>query len=127
MFTRPLYSNNKYSRVLTYFNIRVLKLYFLLIKDIFNYRNINLISFFNCSIICFIINIYSDDQQFILEYLKDTKVNLNNILIMTENFNIRNNNWNPSYSHRSTHVNTLREITDSFNLKLLMLIDQVPT
>ena len=41
---------------------------------------------------CFIINIYSDDQQSILEYLKDTEINLNNILIITEDFNIRNNN-----------------------------------
>jgi len=46
---------------------------------------------------------------------------------MTEDFNIRNNNWDPSYSHVLNNVNTLREITDSFNLELLMLIDQVPT
>ena len=31
---------------------------------------------------CFIINVYSDDQQFVLKYLKDTEVNLNNILIV---------------------------------------------
>jgi len=40
---------------------------------------------------CFLINIYSDDHQFIFKYFKDTEVNLNNILIMTENFNIRDN------------------------------------
>jgi len=40
----------------------------------------------------FIINVYSNDQQTAYKYLKDTKVNLNNILIMTENFNIRDNN-----------------------------------
>ena len=54
-----------------------------------NYRNIN--SFFNNSIICFIINIYSDDQQNTLKYLKDIKVNLSNDLIITVNFNIKNN------------------------------------
>jgi len=48
---------------------------------------------------CFIINIYSDDQQSILEYLKDTEINLNNILIITEDFNIRNNNWDLSYCY----------------------------
>ena len=40
---------------------------------------------------CFILDIYSDDQQTALKYLKNTKVNLNNILIMTDNFNIRDN------------------------------------
>ena len=41
---------------------------------------------------CFIINIYSDNQQSVLKYLKDTKVNLNNVLIMTGDFNIKDNN-----------------------------------
>ena len=29
---------------------------------------------------CFIINIYLDDQQSALKYIKNTKVNLNNVL-----------------------------------------------
>jgi len=37
---------------------------------------------------CFLINVYSDNQQ---STLNDTEVNLNNILIMTEDFNIINN------------------------------------
>ena len=41
---------------------------------------------------CFIINVYSDNQQSALKYLKNTKINLNNVLIMTGNFNIRHNN-----------------------------------
>jgi len=48
---------------------------------------------------CFIINIYSDNQQSALKYLKDTKVNL-------------------------MHTDTLR---DSFNLELSTLINQVST
>jgi len=39
----------------------------------------------------FTINIYSDDCQFALRYLKNTEVNLNNVLIMIEYFNIRDN------------------------------------
>ena len=39
---------------------------------------------------CFLINVYSDNQQSTLKYLKNTEVNLNNIIIMTEDFNIRN-------------------------------------
>jgi len=34
---------------------------------------------------------YLYDQQSISKYIKDTKINLNNILIMTGDFNIRDN------------------------------------
>jgi len=61
-------------------------------KDIFNHKNINSILFFNQDIMYFIINVYSDNQQSALKYLKDTKVNLNNVLIITVDFNIRDNN-----------------------------------
>ena len=91
MFTRILHTKNNHSRVLTYINISLIRLCFSFRKDIFNHRNINLISLFNCSIICFPINIYLDNQQSILKYLKNTEVNLNNILIMTRDFNIRDN------------------------------------
>jgi len=72
-----------------------------------NHKDINLISFFNCGIICFIINVYSDDQETALKYLKNTEVNLNNILIMIGDFNIRDNDWNLLYSHHSVHADTL--------------------
>ena len=38
---------------------------------------------------CFLINIYLDDHQSTLKYLKNTKISLNNVLIMTGDFNIR--------------------------------------
>ena len=44
----------------------------------------------------FIINVYSDNQQ---STLKNTEINLNNVLIMTRDFNIRDNNWDLLYSH----------------------------
>jgi len=34
-------------------------------------------------------NVYSDSSQMTLKYLKDIKANINNILIMTGDFNIR--------------------------------------
>jgi len=34
-------------------------------------------------------NIYSDAFQSALKYLKDTEVNINNLILMTGNFNIR--------------------------------------
>jgi len=68
---------------------------------------------------CFLINVYSDNQQSTLKYLKNTEVNLNNIIIMTEDFNIRNTDWNPLYLHHLIYIDMLREITNSFNLELL--------
>jgi len=46
---------------------------------------------------------------------------------MVGDFNIRDNDWDPSYPHHSTHADTLREITDSFNLEIFMFINQIPT
>jgi len=73
------------------------------------------------------INIYSDNQQSTLKYLKNIEVNLSNVLIMTGNFNIKDNNWDLSYPHHSIHTDTFREIANSFNLGLSMPINQVPT
>ena len=62
-FSRYLVNNNEHLRVLTYVNTQLVQLCFLLRKGIVNYRDINIISFFNNGIICFIINIDSDEQQ----------------------------------------------------------------
>ena len=35
------------------------------------------------------LNMYSDSSQLALKYFKNTEVNINNVLIMTGNFNIR--------------------------------------
>ena len=84
--------DNEYSRVITYINTWLIQLYFSLRKNIINYMDINLILFFNNSIIFFIINVYSDESQTALKYLKDIEVNSNNVLIMIEEFNIRDSN-----------------------------------
>jgi len=76
-------------RVITYINIRLSFLYFFLHKDIFNHRDVNLISFTNNDICHYILNVYSDSSHLALKYLKDTEVNINNILLMTGDFNIR--------------------------------------
>ena len=63
-------------------------------------------------------NIYSDSSHSILKYLKDTEVNISNLLIMTGDFNIRDSIWDPSYPHHSSSSDNLMIIADSFNLKL---------
>ena len=45
---------------------------------------------------------------------------------MTENFNIKDDNWSSSYLYHSIYIDTLRKIADSFNLELSLSINQVP-
>ena len=62
-----------------------------------------------------------------LKYLKDTEVNISNVLIMTGDFNIRNSFWDPNFSYHSSYKDTLFEITDSFSLELSKSIKFFPT
>ena len=91
---------------------------FSLRKDIFDHRDTFCFYFFNNGDIFFIINIYSDDYQSALKYLKDTEANICNVLVMTGDFNIRNSIWDPSYPFYSVHSDNLFDIADSFDLKL---------
>ena len=128
MFTRSSIIDDDHLRVITYINIKLAKLYFSLRKNISNHQDIKLIFFFNYGILCFIINIYSDNQQSILKYLKNTEANLNNILsIMISNFNIRDNNLNLSYYHHLIHSDILCKVADSLDLDLSIPINPVPT
>jgi len=45
---------------------------------------------------------------------------------MTGDFNIRDNNWNLSYSYYLALSDILLEINDSFDLKFSYLVNQVP-
>ena len=96
-------------------------------EEYFNYQDINLVSFFNHGIICFILNVYLYNQQNVLKYLKNTKINLNNILIMKQDFNIRDSDWDSSYSYYLSYSGILREIADNLNLDLSTPINPVST
>ena len=72
-------------------------------------------------------NIYSDSSHSALKYLKDTKANVSNMLIMTGNFNIRDSLWDPSFLHYSSISDNIIIIADSFNLDLPTLINPMPT
>ena len=98
-FSRNTSNNHDHLRVISYINIKLSLFCFSLQKDIFNYRDILYISFFNNKSIYFLINVYSDLSQTALKYLKDTEANIDNILIITENFNIRNSSWDPSFPY----------------------------
>jgi len=62
-----------------------------------------------------------------LKYLKDIEVNIDNVLIMTGNFNIRDSLWNLSFPHYSSISNDLMIITDSFNSTLSTPTNPSPT
>jgi len=72
-------------------------------------------------------NVYSDSSHSALKYLKNTEVNIHNLLIMTGDFNIRDSLWDSSFSHHLFISDNLIIIADSFNLKLSILINPVPT
>ena len=46
---------------------------------------------------------------------------------MTSNFNIRDNLWDPLYSHHLSHSDNLIIITDTFNLGLSTSTNQIST
>ena len=127
IFSRNSMSDNDFLRVITYVNIRLAPFQFSLHKDLLNHRDISLVLFFNNNDIFYMMNIYSDSSQSALKYLKDTEANFQNILIITENFNIRDNLWDPLYPHHSSHSDDLFIIADWFNLGLFISTNQVPT
>ena len=105
-------------RVIIYINIRLSSLHFLLCKDIINHRDIILISFFNNNVCYYIMNVYSDSSHSALKYLKDTEVNIDNVLLMTGDFNIRDSLRDLSFPFHSSISDDLITIADSFNLAL---------
>ena len=73
------------------------------------------------------INIYSDSSQIALKYLKDTEANINNVLIMIGNFNIRNSFWDPFFPNHLTYSDLLTNIADFLNLSISSAMVQVST
>ena len=61
-----------------------------------------------------------------LKYLKDTEVNINNVLIITRDFNIRDCSWDPNFHYYSSHRNILIDIVDSLYLKLFEPTNHIP-
>ena len=126
-FSKNLTQVHNSPRVIIYINICIVFLYFSLCNDFFNHRVILCVSFFNCSLIYYLINVYSDLSQSALKYLKDTEVNLKNVLIITGNFNIKDNFQNPNFPYYSSHRNTLFDIANSFCLEISKPIEFLPT
>ena len=87
-FTRSYMNKSNYPRVIIYVNIRLFSFCFSLQKDITDHRDIILILFFNNGKCFQLMNVYSDSSHTALKYLKDTEVNIHNLLVITGDFNI---------------------------------------
>ena len=115
----------------------LLELYYILISDflsfVFLYKKIFLtigifhVFFLNNGSIYFLINVYSESSEIALKYLKNTKANINNILVMVRDFNIRDCSWNPFYLHHFTHSNLLNNITDLMDFCMFKSTNYVST
>jgi len=95
-------------------------------NDIFNHRDVSC-AFFNQGSTFFLINIYSDSSQLALRYLKDTETNIHNVIIMTGDFNIRDNLWDSNFPFHSVHSDILFDIADSFSLAISKPTENFPT
>ena len=89
LFARTPLDRVDVPRVIAYINICLSSLHFLFRKDIINYRDIIFISFFNNNVCYYIMNVYSDSSHTALKYLKNTEVNIDNVILITGDFNIR--------------------------------------
>ena len=119
MFANKSSNIHDYPRVVTYINIRLSFLYFSLCKNFLSHRDISIVSLFINNNILFLINIYSDSLQLALKYLKDTEVNIPNVLAIVGDFNIRDSFWDLIYSYHSAYSDILLNIIDSLSLGLL--------
>jgi len=75
----------------------------------------------------YIINIYSDSNQIALQVLQQNITNMDNTIILTGDFNIRDSNWNPNFRHHFSYTDDLITITDSLSLEMSLPLNPSPT
>jgi len=100
---------------------------FTLRLDIINHRDVNVLVFYSGQHINYVINVYSDDNQNALYFLNRNIVDLNNTIVMTGDFNIRDNDWDPNYPHHSVHTEDLLTLAESLGLDLSPPTNPGPT
>ena len=127
LYIRQDVAQDNYARVTTYVSKCLSKLRFALCLDIVNHCNINVLFFYNEQDVNFMINVYSDSNQTTLQFLNQNIVNLNNTIIMTGNFNIRDSDWDPNFHHHSIHTNNFFILADSLGLEFSSPTNPGPT
>ena len=106
---------------------RLSRLRFALRRDIVDYRDIQLLSFFNRGRCQFLMNVYSDDLHTAVDFLSRKALNIPNLLYMGRDFNIRDAEWDPFVSSHPTAGQSLRDLADSYSLVRLLPVLSVPT
>jgi len=96
-------------------------------RDIINHWDINIISLTINNSPSLLLNVYSDKSQTAITHLRDHEINVDRILVMAGNFNIRDGDWDPSFPHHSIHTSDLLIIADLFDLDLSTPINPGPT
>ena len=81
--------HSRLSRVMCFIHSRLSRLRFALRRDIVDYRDIQLLSFFNRGRCQFLMNVYSDDLHTAVNFLSRKALNIPNLLYMGRDFNIR--------------------------------------
>jgi len=127
LFIRQEPAQENYIRVATYVNKKLMKMRFTLRPNIINHRDINVLAFYSGQHINYIINVYSNDNQNALQVLNCNIIDLNDTVVITGNFNIRNNNWDPNYPHHSIYTEDLFTVAESLGLDLLPPLNPSPT
>jgi len=62
-----------------------------------------------------------------LQVLQQNITNMDNTIILTGDFNIRDSNWNPNFRHHSSYTDDLITITDSLSLEMSLPLNPSPT
>ena len=118
LFIRQDPNQDNYARVATYVNKHLTKMRFTLWLDIINHRDISVVAFHGDRNTNFMINIYFDSNQTAFHFLCQNAINLDNTVIITGDFNIRDSDWDPLAHHHSIHTDDLMTIADSLGLEL---------
>jgi len=106
---------------------RLFRLHFALRRDIVDYKDIQLLSFFNRGQCQFIMNVYSDDLYTAVDFLSRKALNIPNLLYMGGDFNIRDTEWNPSVSSHPTAGQSLKDLADYYSPVHSISVLAVPT
>ena len=83
---------------MAFIHSRLSRLRFSLKRNVINYCNILLWSFFNRGEYYFLMNVYSDDRHSAVKFILDQIINIPNLLYMSGNFNIKDIEWDLSVS-----------------------------
>ena len=106
---------------------RLSRLHFALRRNIVNYRDIQILSFFNRGRCQFFMNVYLDDLHTAVNFLTREALNIPNLLYMDRDFNIRDAEWDPSVSFHHAAGQSLRNLAESYSLVHSLLALFVPT